>query len=87
MPTVARAGVALNLDIWVPGLSVAVEYQGIQHFEPVEIFGGEAALRRGQERDSRKRALCEGRGVRLIEIAYDQEIDDAQLKTLIVGTG
>lgn len=74
-----------HLDVWIPQLSLAIEYQGIQHFEPVEIFGGEAAFRRGQERDRRKRTLCEQRGVRLIEIAYDQEIDDAELETLIAG--
>ena len=39
----------------------------------------EDAFRRGQERDSRKRALCEKNGVRLVEIAYDQDVDGPTL--------
>lgn len=72
-----------HLDIWIPAHDVAIEYQGLQHFQSVEFFGGEEAFCRVQERDSRKRLLCEQNGVRLIEIAYDQEIDDPTLGRLI----
>jgi hypothetical protein len=72
-----------HLDILLPDWSVAIEYQGVQHLEPVKHFGGEEGFRRRQELDRRKRDLCEKHGVRLVEIAYDQEIDPAQLKLLI----
>ena len=72
-----------HLDIWIPSHSVAIEYHGVQHFQSVEFFGGEEAFLRGQGRDERKRGLCEKHKIRLIEIAYDQEIDDTKLKTLI----
>jgi hypothetical protein len=36
-----------------------------------------------QERDARKRTLCEKNGLRLVEITYDQDIDDAMLKRLV----
>jgi hypothetical protein len=74
-----------HLDIWIPSLSVAIEYQGAQHFRSIEFFGGDDAFRRNQERDSKKRALCKTNTTRLIEIAYDQEIDDTTLKKLIVA--
>jgi hypothetical protein len=64
----------------MPTLNVAIEYHGLQHFRPVEFFGGAEALERVRERDARKRVLCERNSVRLIEIAYDNDIDDANLK-------
>jgi hypothetical protein len=57
-----------HLDVWIPQFRVAVEYQGRQHFEPVEYFGGEEAFRRQRERDARKRDLCRRLGVQLLEV-------------------
>jgi hypothetical protein len=74
-----------HLDIWIPSLSVAIEYQGVQHFRSIEFFGGDDAFRRNQERDSKKRALCQRNKTRLLEVAYDQEIDDVTLKKLVVA--
>lgn len=69
-----------HLDIWIPSLNLGIEYHGIQHFRPVEFFGGQDAFDRGQERDRRKRGLCEAHGLRLIEIAYDRDVDDISLR-------
>ncbi|MCO5412417.1 hypothetical protein [Ralstonia mojiangensis] len=74
-----------HLDIWIPGLNVAVEYHGVQHYRAVDYFGGEAAFKNGQERDNRKRELCQKNGVRLVEIAYDRDVDDTTLKSFLVG--
>ena len=71
-----------HLDIWIPSLNVGIEYHGIQHFWPVEFFGGQDAFDRGQERDRKKRGLCEANGLRLVEIAYDQDLDDGALQGL-----
>ncbi|MGW6132373.1 hypothetical protein ACWFNE_20295 [Cellulomonas sp. NPDC055163] len=64
----------LELDIWIPELSLAVEYQGEQHFRPVEHWGGKDALDRQQERDARKVALCRDRKVTLIHFDYDEPL-------------
>ena len=60
-----------SLDLYVPSLRTAVEYQGIQHYLPVEFFGGEEALAQRRELDRVKRELCEANEVRLIEWPYD----------------
>ena len=62
-----------SLDIYIPSLRTAIEYQGIQHYLPVNFFGGEEALLQRQELDQTKRTLCEKNGVRLIEWPYDKE--------------
>lgn len=75
-----------HLDIWIPSLSIAIEYQGFQHFQPVGFFGGDEAFQRAKERDFRKRSLCEKNGICLVEIAYDQDVDDTKLMELILST-
>ena len=62
-----------SLDLYIPSLRTAIEYQGIQHFHPVDFFGGEEALLARQELDRQKRRLCEENDVRLIEWPYDLE--------------
>ena len=48
-----------HIDIYFPSLNIGIEYQGLQHHEPVEYFGGKEALQKNLERDARKRKLCE----------------------------
>lgn len=64
-----------HFDIWIPALKVAIEYQGRQHDEPIDFFGGEAAFEKNRQRDARKKSLCKRHGVNLIEVrpGYDLE--------------
>jgi hypothetical protein len=57
-----------HLDVFIPAFAVALEYQGAQHDEPVEYFGGEEAYRATKKRDAAKRRKCTKNGVRLIEV-------------------
>jgi hypothetical protein len=47
-----------HLDIYFPKLNIGIEYQGLQHYEPVEFFGGKDAFERNVERDEIKRRIC-----------------------------
>jgi hypothetical protein len=76
-----------HLDIWIPSKAVAIEYNGEQHFRAVGFFGGEDAFQKAQERDARKRDLCRKNKLHLIEIAYDQDLTDADLSALLMGSG
>jgi hypothetical protein len=62
-----------HLDIYLPSLSVAVEYQGAQHDQPVDFFGGEEGFRAIQERDRRKLNICRRHGVPIVFVreGYD----------------
>jgi hypothetical protein len=70
----------LELDIYVEELALAFEYQGIQHYEPVQHFGGEEAFIRQQKRDARKVQLCAKRDVRLIHIRYSDDLSDTYVQ-------
>lgn len=70
----------LHFDIFVPSKKLAFEYQGKQHFEPIDFFGGEGAFEYTQERDQRKRLKCRSEGVALIEWRYDEPINSEVLE-------
>ncbi|MDK6275478.1 hypothetical protein QP116_07010 [Pseudoglutamicibacter cumminsii] len=55
-----------HLDVFIPGLSVGIEYQGAQHYRPIEFFGGQEAFEATVKRDARNRRLCTRNGVRLV---------------------
>lgn len=72
-----------SLDLYIPSLQTAIEYQGIQHYLPVAFFGGDEALQQRRELDQQKKMLCEQNNVRLIEWAYDIEPTAGNIKKLL----
>ena len=76
-----------RLDIYVPSVKLAIEYQGRQHYEPVSIFGGQEKFIMQQKRDERLRGLCRRQGVTLLEWSFQEEVTpEAVFKFLVEGT-
>lgn len=73
----------LELDVYVVGANIGFEYQGIQHYEPQEHWGGLNALARTQERDAEKARRCSEHGTRLIEIYYDEDLSEELVREKI----
>lgn len=65
-----------HFDIYFPFLNIAVEYQGKQHFESVEYFGGHESFKQNQIRDKRKRELAKNNNCELIYVEPGYEIQD-----------
>ncbi len=65
-----------HLDIFIKELNIAFEYQGLQHFKPVNLFGGEEALRKNIKRDKIKASKCKRNKVCLYTILPDYNFDD-----------
>ncbi|MFH2218308.1 MAG: hypothetical protein ABII68_01445 [Pseudomonadota bacterium] len=63
----------MHLDVFVSELNFALEYQGCQHYEPVDIFGGQEGFEKTKVRDSIKRKLCKQNNVKLLYIRFDDE--------------
>lgn len=56
-------------------LKLICEFDGIQHFEPVEIFGGEEGFKETKIRDNIKNEFCKDKKIPLLRIPY-WEIDN-----------
>ena len=51
-------------------LKALIEFEGIQHFEAVEHFGGDEQLKYTQHNDNIKRQYCTDNNIKLLEIPY-----------------
>lgn len=65
-----------RLDFYIPSLSVGIEYQGIQHYEPIDFFGGESGYNRRVILDRKKREYCKSHSIQLVEIPYYLEPEE-----------
>lgn len=67
----------LRFDFYLEerGKRFAIELNGIQHYEPIERFGGQEGYLKQVERDRRKKKYCDENGIELIIIPYyDKEL-------------
>lgn len=53
---------------------VAFEYQGKQHYEPIDFFGGVSAFEKRKKLDERKKAKCKRNSINLIEFKYTDSV-------------
>jgi len=65
-----------ELDIYIPAIKLGIEYQGIQHYKPIMLFGGKEGLKYRKILDERKKELCDKSGIKLIEFSYDEPLND-----------
>ena len=63
-----------EIDIYFPKLKIGIEYQGGQHFKPVDLFGGEEQFKKQLERDYEKIEQCKQNGIILLHFTYDNKI-------------
>ena len=75
-----KSGRKMELDIFIPNFNLAIEYQGEHHFF---VIHGEKELRSCQIRDEEKRKACKKYGVKLIEINYNDPINEEYIYSLI----
>lgn len=62
-----------------------IEFQGLEHYEPVDFFGGEEGFKVRQEHDNRKRKWCKENNIKLIEIPYNYNTLDEYLNQILVN--
>jgi len=62
----------LKFDFYLNDCNTIIEFDGIQHFQPVDIFGGSEAFERAQRRDLIKNKFCLINSINLIRISYKQ---------------
>ena len=60
----------LRFDFFIPKLTVLVEYDGQQHFQTIDHWGGDESFKQVVRRDSIKTTWAKRNGYRLIRILY-----------------
>jgi len=73
----------LELDIYLPSREIAFEYQGQQHYYPIDAWGGETALVELKRRDRKKSRKCAKKGVKLIAISFREPLTENHIKDRI----
>jgi hypothetical protein len=66
----------LRFDFYLPGYNTCVEFDGIQHFKPVNYWGGQLAFESRCRNDHIKNSFCADNNINLIRIKYDDNINE-----------
>jgi hypothetical protein len=69
----------LPFDFYIPSMRTVIEFDGIQHFQPVEMFGGVESFEKLKINDNIKIDYCEDNTIDMIRIRYDQLNDVPQI--------
>ena len=71
----------LRADLFVPNRDLIVEVHGEQHYKFNSFFHkNKMAFYKAKARDSEKREWCELNNIRLVELSYDEDIDEWRKK-------
>ena len=71
----------LPFDFYLPKYNICIEFDGMQHFKPIEHFGGEIAFKKLQHRDNIKINFCKNNNIKLLRIPYNKFNDIESILT------
>ena len=63
----------LSYDFYIPDQNILIEYQGVQHYVPVDAFGGKAQFKIQQKHDQLKLEYAKDHGYNLIAVPYTED--------------
>ena len=66
----------LPFDFYLPDFNVCIEYDGEQHFRPVDLWGGDESFKRLQLHDSIKTEYCQDNNIHLLRIPYFKNVEE-----------
>ena len=71
----------LSFDFYLPEYNVCIEYDGVQHFESIEYFGGDKEFEYIKYKDNIKNNYCLSNNIKLFRISYmDNDVENIILK-------
>lgn len=73
-----------SLDFYLPDYNIAIECQGIQHFEPKNFFGGDNGLEVIIKRDNKKLKKCLSNNIEMIYVIDNEKFLDKKYHFKIV---
>lgn len=70
----------LLFDFYLPDYNILIEYNGIQHYEPVDYFGGQETFEDQIKKDNIKKEYCRKNNIFLFEIPHYSNLDEELIK-------
>ena len=70
-------------DFYINDLKLCIEYDGVQHFESIDYFGGEQAFINCKNNDQIKDKWCNDHNIRIIRIPY--YINDVDIEKILLS--
>lgn len=67
---------SLPFDFYLPNYNICIEFQGKQHYEPIDYFGGQKVFEAQLFRDKIKEEYCKKNNILLFAIPYFADIDE-----------
>jgi len=78
----------LPFDFYIPSMNACIEYDGKQHFNPVDYYGGITAYEDLKKKDAIKNRYCLNNEIKLIRIPYTkksrEDIEDILKRELTI---
>jgi very-short-patch-repair endonuclease len=65
----------LPFDFYIEKHKICIEYNGKQHYEPIEYFGGQENFLKTKKRDKIKKDYCKNNNIKLFIIKYNENIN------------
>ncbi len=69
-----------HLDIYLPEKNIGIEYQGDQHQEPVDFFGGKEGFENRIKLDNKKKELCQKNNCKLIYVYPNYDWNEVKIR-------
>lgn len=66
----------LPFDFYLPDNRICIEFNGEQHYKSIDHFGGDKRLIQQVKKDNIKKQFCIENNIKLIEIRYDEDINE-----------
>lgn len=66
----------LPFDFYLPYYNLCIEYDGEQHFKPIDFFGGQESYEYTQRHDKIKDEYCKNNNIKLLRIPYFKNIEE-----------
>lgn len=65
----------LRFDFYLPSYNICIEYNGLQHYKPIDYFGGVEKYNLNKQRFNIKKEFCAKNNIKLITIRYNENVN------------
>jgi very-short-patch-repair endonuclease len=74
----------LKFDFYLPDYNLCIEYDGRQHFESMDIFGGDIEFEKRKKNDKIKNDFCKDSKIRMLRVSYFEKNIESLLDLFLI---